>query len=109
VGPGTTIKNAYIFENTSIGANCTIEKSIIGSGVSVKAGSIIPKGCLIGDRVVIGPGANVKPFERLSSKKVEDDEKSGVDDQEEDDSDLEEVEASESGSLCPFYNADCCL
>jgi translation initiation factor eIF-2B subunit epsilon len=75
--------------------------------VSVKDGSIVPKGCLIGDRVVIGPGAKLTPFERLSSSKRaerrdEDDEKGAVDDQEEDDdddSDMEEVEASKSGSL----------
>ena len=89
VGPGTTIKNAYIFENTHIGTNCTIEKSIVGSGVSVKDNSVVPKGCLIGDRVVIGPEAKLLPFERLSSKKAALDQ-----DGDEDDSDLEEIEAS---------------
>lgn len=102
VGPGTTIKNAYIFENTSIGTNCTIEKSIIGSGVSVKDGSVVPKGCLIGDRVVIGPGARLLPFERLSSKRAYDQD----DDHKEDDSDLEQIEASQSGVL-PRFDVDC--
>lgn len=72
--------------------------------MSVKDDSIVPKGCLIGDWVVIGPGAKLTPFERLSSSKRaapcnEEDENSADDEQEEDDSDIEEVETSESAFL----------
>lgn len=69
--------------------------------MSVKDDSIVAKGCLIGDRVVIGPGAKLTPFERLSSVAPcnEEDENSAVDEQEEDDSDIEEVESSESAFL----------
>lgn len=111
VGPGTTIRNAYIFENTIIGADCTVEKSIIGSGVSVKDGSVVPKGCLIGDWVVIGPKARLTPFERLSSSKRtarrDEDDASAVDDQEEDDSDTEEIEASKFGFRSSSHDVDC--
>jgi len=60
--------------------------------VVVKEGSTVPKGCLIGDRVVIGPDANLQAFERLSMKKVA---AQDGDEDEEDNSDVEEVEASE--------------
>lgn len=66
----------------------------------MKDGSVVPKGCLIGDRVIIGPGASLTPFDRLSSKKATRRDEGGdgdVGDQEEDDSDTEEVEASKSG------------
>ena len=59
--------------------------------VVVKEGSTVPKGCLIGDRVVIGPGANLQAFERLSVKKLATQDGG---EGEEDDSDVEEVEAS---------------
>ena len=63
----------------------------------VKDGSHVPLGCLIAEGVVVGPDAMLNPYERLSVKQNEivgagsgDDD--GVDD---DDSDIEEVEASE--------------
>lgn len=96
IGAGSIIKNSYIFENTIIGARCVVERSIIGAGVLVKDGSHVPLGCLIAEGVVIGPDAMLDPYERLSVKRNEiigaggDDD--GVDD---DDSDIEEVEASE--------------
>jgi translation initiation factor eIF-2B subunit epsilon len=94
VGPSTTIKNSYIFAGTSIGGNCSVEKSIIGVGVVIKEGSVIPTGCLIGDRVVIGPSATLQEFDRLSAKGSHQDEAEADDDGY--DSEIEEVEASKS-------------
>ena len=97
IGAGSIIKNSYIFENTVIGARCVVERSIIGAGVMVKDGSHVPLGCLIADGVVIGPDAMLDPYERLSVKRNEiigagSGDEDGIDD---DDSDIEEVEASE--------------
>ena len=97
IGAGSIIKNSYIFENTIIGARCTVERSIIGAGVMVKDDSHVPLGCLIAEGVVIGPEAILDPYERLSVKRnkitsVGSGDDDGVDD---DDSDIEEVEASE--------------
>ena len=63
----------------------------------VKDGSHVPLGCLIAEGVVIGPEAILDPYERLSVKRnkitsVGSGDDDGVDD---DDSDIEEVEASE--------------
>ena len=90
IGAGSTVSNSYIFENTVIGANCTIERSIIGAGVNIKDNTHIAKGCLIGDGVIVGPDSVIQPYERLSTRRgppVDGDE------EEEDDSDTEEVEA----------------
>lgn len=57
----------------------------------------MPRGCLIADGVVIGPNLTLKPFDRLSKRKVVDTVQGGNnedDEDDDDDSDLEEVEAS---------------
>lgn len=58
--------------------------------MQVKDGSRIPKGCLLADGVIIGPDASLQPFERLSVGRDEVDMES---DHEDEDSDIEEVEA----------------
>lgn len=95
IGIGTMIRNSYIFDNTHIGSNCVIERSIIGSNVRIKDNSNVPRGCLIADSVLIGPSAKLEPFDRLSACL------DGLDgdlDDEEHDSDLEDVETS-----CVFH------
>jgi len=96
IGAGSTIKDSYIFDNAVIGANCTVERSIIGAAVVIKDGSHIPKGCLIADGVVLGPNAVLQPFERLSAQRNDADVEADADD---DDSDIEEVESS----ACPSF------
>ncbi|KAF8969966.1 nucleotide-diphospho-sugar transferase [Flammula alnicola] len=92
IGAGSTINNSYIFENAVVGEGCSIERSIIGAGVQIKDRSRIPKGCLIADGVVVGPDATLRPFERLSVRRDEADIEADADD---DDSDIEEVEANQ--------------
>lgn len=98
IGAGSTVSNSYIFENTVIGANCTIERSIIGAGVNIKDNTHIAKGCLIGDGVIVGPDSVIQPYERLSTRQR------GApvngDDEDDDDPDIEEVEA------CMFSGSD---
>ncbi|KAF5330335.1 hypothetical protein D9619_005811 [Psilocybe cf. subviscida] len=89
IGAGSTIRNSYLFEGAVIGENCTIERSIIGTGVHIKDNSQVAKGCLIADGVIVGPNADIKPFERLSVRRNEADIEA---DEEDDDSDIEEVE-----------------
>lgn len=88
IGPGTVVRDSYIFDGTSVGPRCVIENSIIAAGVTIKENTKIPRGCLIGDDVVLGPNAVLQPFERLSKKR------NLESDTESDDSDLEEAEAS---------------
>ncbi|KAF8742368.1 hypothetical protein AX14_004922 [Amanita brunnescens Koide BX004] len=94
IGLGTVISNSYIFDNAHIGSNCVIERSIIGSNVHIKDNTNVPRGCLIADSVVIGPCAKLEPFDRLSARREGFD--GEADDDEEYDSDLEEVEATQS-------------
>jgi len=95
IGAGSELVNAYIFEGTTVGTNCYIEQSIIGSNVKIKDGSKIPKGCLIGDGVILGPSAALEPFDKLSSKRVTTSDADDEEEQDEDeDSDIEDAESS---------------
>ncbi|KAG6890454.1 hypothetical protein C0992_001501 [Termitomyces sp. T32_za158] len=89
IGTGTIIRNSYIFDGTAIGSDCVIERSIIGAGVSIKDKSVVQRGSLVGDGVIVGPSALLRPFERLSRKR------DSADSSEDEDSDLEDVEASQ--------------
>ncbi|KAG7452606.1 nucleotide-diphospho-sugar transferase [Guyanagaster necrorhizus] len=93
IGAGSIIADSYIFDGTSIGPECVVEQSIIGEGVIIKHNSRIVRGCLLGDEVIVGPGAVLQPFERLSKKR---DPEEVDENEEEEDSDLEEIEASQS-------------
>jgi translation initiation factor eIF-2B subunit epsilon len=62
----------------------------VGSGVEIKDSSVVERGSLIGDKVVIGPGAKLKPFDRLSVPWAAG--ASGNDDDEDEDSDIEDAE-----------------
>lgn len=113
IGAGSIIRDSYIFENTTIGARCVVERSIIGARVMIKDGSHVPQGCLIDEGVVIGPCANLEPYERLSVRRngitgAKDGDKDEADIDDDDyDSDIEEVEASKlklsSGSLSFYF------
>jgi len=123
IGAGSVIQNSYLFDGVVVGPNCTIEHSILSAGVQIKDGSRVERGCLVGDGVVVGPGARLLPFERLSRRlqdvedsdpdegeseenddeEDEDGEEDEVEDNDEVDSDYEEAEASASFlGLCNF-------
>ena len=61
----------------------------MGSGVEIKDSSVVERGSLIGDKVIIGPGAKLKPFDRLSVPWAA---ASGDDDDEDEASDIEDAE-----------------
>ncbi|KIK59771.1 hypothetical protein GYMLUDRAFT_44223 [Collybiopsis luxurians FD-317 M1] len=95
IGTGTIVDNSYIFSGASIGSGCVIRHSIIGSDVDIKDNTVIEKGSLIGDGVILGPNAHLKAYSRLSKKRAgelpEDDE----DEADYADSEEEEVEAAQ--------------
>lgn len=117
IGPNSIIENSYIFEGTVVGADCRITRSIVGANAEIKDGSVIERGSLIGDKVILGPGAKLKPFDRVSlpfkefleDAKVEESEvksdhsgsnqeEEEVFSEEEEDSDIEEVEERRSSN-----------
>ncbi|KAF5391348.1 hypothetical protein D9757_002006 [Collybiopsis confluens] len=98
IGAGTIIDNSYIFSGTSIGSDCVIRRSIIGSDVNIKDNTMIEKGSLVGDGVVIGPDTHLEAFSRLSRKRSSvPPREAGEDDSEGEyaDSEEEEVEAAQ--------------
>jgi translation initiation factor eIF-2B subunit epsilon len=81
------ISHAYIFDDTHIDAGTVVEHSIIGSGVKIAEDCTIKRGALVGDGVILGKGAHLRPFERVSRKR-------GQSEDEESDDEWEEVEQS---------------
>ncbi|KAH9946000.1 nucleotide-diphospho-sugar transferase [Epithele typhae] len=98
IGPGAVLRDAYVFDDTHVGAGCVVEGSIVGAHVRLGDGARVPKGCLIADGVVLGANAKLRTFERVSKRRqavaaaASGDE---ADDEEDDDSDLEEAEAQQ--------------
>ncbi|KIO28123.1 hypothetical protein M407DRAFT_6891 [Tulasnella calospora MUT 4182] len=56
----------FIWDKTRIGADCIIEESIIGGHVRILDGSVIRRGCLVGQNVTLGPNATLDKFQRVS-------------------------------------------
>ncbi|KAH9005204.1 nucleotide-diphospho-sugar transferase [Lactarius hatsudake] len=69
VGTDTVLRNAYVFDDVTIGPNCVLESCIVGAGVQVGEGSQIARGSLVADGVKLGPGTVLMPFERVSRRK----------------------------------------
>lgn len=107
------MRNAYVFDDVTIGPNCVLESCIVGAGVQVGEGSRIARGSLVADGVKLGPGTVLMPFERVSRRKqkgvpivgefAEEDEG----DEGDADSELEEAEKSHSLTFrCPAHDAE---
>ncbi|KAI9466261.1 nucleotide-diphospho-sugar transferase [Lactarius psammicola] len=69
VGPDTVLRNAYVFDDVTIGPKCVLESCIVGAGVQVGEGSRIARGSLVADGVKLGSGTVLMPFERVSRRK----------------------------------------
>ena len=73
-----------------------IEYSIIGAGVQIKEMSRVERGCLIADKVTIGPKTRLEPFQKLlkkcqvDHKEEEEEEEAGEDEDDDDEADDEE-------------------
>ncbi|KAI0306525.1 nucleotide-diphospho-sugar transferase [Multifurca ochricompacta] len=66
IGTGTVLRNAYIFDDVVIAANCVLESCLIGAGVWVGEGSRIGRGSLVADGVKLGPGTGIKAKEKTT-------------------------------------------
>ncbi|KAH9063386.1 nucleotide-diphospho-sugar transferase [Lactarius vividus] len=101
VGPNTVLRNAYVFDDVTIGPSCVLENCIVGAGVQVGEGSQIARGSLVADGVKLGPGTVLMSFERVSKRKqkpvpvigelAEEDDRDDIDA----DSELEEAEKNQ--------------
>ena len=91
IHPRAKITNSYIFDGTTIEADCIITNSIIGSMVHVKESTVVEKGCLIADDVIVGPKGLLKEFQRVSKRIGEASITADADDEDED-SELEDVD-----------------
>jgi len=58
---GAEVSETIVFEQTSLGENCTIEDSLIGEGVTVGKETRVGKGSPIAGQVVIPDRATIRP------------------------------------------------
>lgn len=102
IGTATVLRNAYLFDDVTIGPNCVLESCIIGAGVQVGEGSRIARGSLVADGVKLGPGTVLKPFDRVSRQRQKSNLTTNEDESDEgdDDSELEEAEQSTYSAPC---------
>jgi translation initiation factor eIF-2B subunit epsilon len=63
------LRNAYIFDDVTIGPSCVLESCIIGTGVQISEGSRVARGSLVADGVKLGPGTVLGSFDRVSKRK----------------------------------------
>ncbi|KAH7889309.1 nucleotide-diphospho-sugar transferase [Phlebopus sp. FC_14] len=99
IGAGSVVRNSYLFDGVVVGPNCTVEYSIVGAGVQIKENSMVGRGCLLADDVIVGPQARVQPFERLSKRRhtAESDEDEEEENEDEEGDDEDEDEDAEDG------------
>ncbi|EIN07464.1 nucleotide-diphospho-sugar transferase [Punctularia strigosozonata HHB-11173 SS5] len=97
IGPSAVVRHSYIFDDTVIGANAFVDRAIVGAGVKVGEGSRIERGALVADGVVLGKGARLRPFERVSRKRVQEDGHES-DDESDEDSELEDIDSDEDNT-----------
>ncbi len=102
IGTATVLRNAYLFDDVTIGPNCVLESCIVGAGVQVGEGSRIARGSLVADGVILGPGTVLRPFDRVSKKRQKSNLMTTEDESDEGDEDSELEEAEQSAYSPPF-------
>ena len=108
IGAATVLRNAYIFNDVTIGPNCVLESCIIGAGVQIGEGSRIARGSLVADGVKLGPGTVLRSFDRVSKRRQKSTPTTIGNSTEEDESDEgdadSELEEAEQSTLFFFFN-----
>ncbi|KAN0076973.1 Nucleotide-diphospho-sugar transferase [Tylopilus felleus] len=96
IGAGSVVRNSYLFDGVVVGPNCVIEYSIVGAGVQIKEESRVERGCLIADKVIIGPTARLEPFQKLLKKSQDNEEEEDEEEEDEGDEAADENEDDEA-------------
>jgi translation initiation factor eIF-2B subunit epsilon len=69
LGPNTSVRESYIFDDVRIGANCSLNNCIVGRNVQIGDNVKIGKGVLLGDGVKLGKGITVPEFARVGRER----------------------------------------
>ncbi len=64
------LRNSVLWDEVKIGAGAQVEEAVIGSGVRLREGAMVPAGCVIGAGSIIGPGADLQPGEIVPARTV---------------------------------------
>jgi translation initiation factor eIF-2B subunit epsilon len=65
------VRDSYLWDGTIVEEGCVIDQSIIGRSATVLKGSMIDRGCIVGDRVKLGPQARLPEFSRVAQEEPE--------------------------------------
>ena len=82
IHPSSRVVDSYVFSGTVIGRGCVVEGSVVGYGVTLGPDTKVGKGCLIGDEVTTGKGADLGEFRRVGRRAERDDDDDDTDDDE---------------------------
>jgi len=102
IGTATVLRNAYLFDDVTIGPNCVLESCIVGAGVQIGEGSRIARGSLVADGVKLGPGTVLRPFDRVSNQRQRSNVTTMENESDEGDDDSELEEAEQGTRTLPF-------
>ena len=62
----TTLKNSHLWDGVTIKTDATVDESILCHGCGVKAGDVVPWGCIIGWYCVVGNNVKIPEFTRIT-------------------------------------------
>lgn len=95
IGAGAVVRDSVLWDGVRIEAGSVVDGAVLGAGVRVLRGSVVEAGCLVADGVVIGPEARLKRCMRVSKgRKWQTEREANA--EEDEDSELEEVEEGTS-------------
>jgi mannose-1-phosphate guanylyltransferase len=60
VGPGAAVKNSVCFDGAAIEAGAEVRSSIVGRGARIGTGAVVADLSVVGDGVVVPPGARLR-------------------------------------------------
>lgn len=66
LAPGASVMDSVLWENVRVGARARVDGAVLGRDVVVGADTRVERGCLVADGVVLGPGAHLRRFMRVS-------------------------------------------
>ncbi len=69
---GAKVSNSILWDHSYVGENCRLRGAVVCRAVTLKNGSLLEEGTVIGDEVVVGSGASVKANVRIwPNKEIE--------------------------------------
>lgn len=70
LAPGASVSDSVLWDDVRVGPRARVDGSILGRGVVIGQDARVERGCLVADGVVLGSGARLARFTRVSARPV---------------------------------------